>query len=266
MKRFILIGGAASLLLLSLLIGTFVMHNSLTSANGAAGKLSTIARMEEANSSSGNVGPNIKGKRHGATPTRVPKPTPTPKPTMPPTPTPVPTQVPVAPTPVPTQAPPAPVPTTSSGSGNGSGGTGTSEEIQLAQNLFAQINSDRAAQGLPAYAWNGTLANGAHQHSVTMGSTSCGLSHQCPGEPAIGQRITNEGISWMACGENAGYTSPYPDAWTAVKQNIEQGMLNEKAPNDGHRQNLLSSTFHRVGVGIYIDSKGVVWVTEDFTN
>ncbi len=262
MKKFVLMGGAASLLLLSLLIGTFVIHNSLTSANGTAGKLSALTKMEEVNSSNGNVGPNVKGKRHGATPTSTPKPTPTPQPTMPPTPTPVPTY---PPTPVPTQAPPTPTPVLS-GSGNGGSGTGTPEEVQLAQNLFAQINSDRAAQGLPAYAWNGTLASGAHQHSVTMGSTSCGLSHQCPGEPAIGQRITNEGIHWMACGENAGYTSPYPDAWTAVKQNIEQGMLNEKPPNDGHRQNLLSSTFHQVGVGIYIDSKGVIWVTEDFTN
>jgi uncharacterized protein YkwD len=137
---------------------------------------------------------------------------------------------------------------------------------KLAQQLFALINSDRAAQGLPAYHWNATLAKGASAHSKLMAQPSCGLSHQCPGEPNPCQRITNEGISWMACGENAGYTTPTPNAWTAIKVNIEQGMLNEQPPDDGHRLNLLSSVFRQIGVGIYIDARGIIWVTEDFTN
>jgi uncharacterized protein YkwD len=70
----------------------------------------------------------------------------------------------------------------------------------------------------------------------------------------------------MACGENAGYTSPTPDQWSAVKTNIEQGMLGEQPPNDGHRRNLLSTSYHRIGIGVYIDTKGLIWVTEDFTN
>lgn len=137
---------------------------------------------------------------------------------------------------------------------------------KLTQNLFALINRDRAAQGLPAYHWNATLAKGARVHSRMMAQPQCGLSHQCPGEADPCQRVTNEGLQWMACGENAGYTSPDPSAWTAIKHHIEQGMLNEQPPNDGHRQNLLSSVFHQVGIGIYIAAKGMIWVTEDFTN
>jgi uncharacterized protein YkwD len=151
-------------------------------------------------------------------------------------------------------------------SGTGNGGGNTDTEKQLAQRLFKQINSDRAAQGLPAYTWNSTLAKGAYQHNVTMTTTGCGLEHQCPNEPDPCQRVTNEGITWMACGENIGYTSPYPDAWTAIKQNIEGGMLAEKPPDDGHRQNLLSRNFHQVGVAVLFDGKGIAWVTEDFTN
>jgi len=141
-----------------------------------------------------------------------------------------------------------------------------SKTTKLTQNLFALINRDRAAQGLPAYHWNATLAKGALAHSKKMAQPQCGLSHQCPGEPDPCQRVTNEGIQWTTCGENAGYTSPYPGAWAAIKTNIEQGMLNEQPPNDGHRRNLLSSVFQQVGVGIYIDAKGLIWVTEDFTN
>ncbi len=169
------------------------------------------------------------------------------------------------PTKTPTKVKPTPTKTTGGGGTTGNGGT-TSPTAQLEQKLFAQINADRAAQGLPAYTLNTTLSNGARQHSVAMTQPGCGLSHQCPGEPNLAQRITNEGIQWMTCGENAGYTSPYPDAWTAVQQNIEGGMLKEQPPNDGHRKNLLSTAFHQIGIGIVIDSQGIVWVTEDFTN
>jgi uncharacterized protein YkwD len=150
--------------------------------------------------------------------------------------------------------------------GTENGGGNTSTEKQLAQQLFDQINSDRAAEGLPAYTWNNTLAKGAYQHNVTMTTTSCGLQHQCPNEPSPCERVTNEGITWMNCGENIGYTSPFPDTWTAIKQNIEGGMLAEKPPDDGHRQNLLSTNFHQIGVAVLIDNKGIAWVAEDFTN
>jgi uncharacterized protein YkwD len=93
----------------------------------------------------------------------------------------------------------------------------------------------------------------------------CGLSHACPGEAAPCDRVSAEGITWSTCGENVGYASASPDAWGGV-QLIESSMLNEQPPNDGHRRNLLSSSFHRIGIGIYLDSRGYVWVTEDFTN
>jgi uncharacterized protein YkwD len=169
---------------------------------------------------------------------------------MPPTPTPVPTQPPVS-----TQ-PPAPTPTQPvSGGGNNQ---------QLAAQLFALINSDRAAKGLPAYTLNSTLSNGAYQHDVTMASPQCGaLMHQCPGEPSPSQRVTNEGIKWMATGENIGEAS-YPNAWQGI-QAVHQQMVNE-GPSGGHYQNLFSSTYHQCGIGILIDAKGTVWITEDFTN
>lgn len=141
--------------------------------------------------------------------------------------------------------------------------TMTELEKQLQQQLFALINQERADQGLFAYTLNNTMSNGALLHSTRM--ASCGLSHQCPGENSPCQRVSNEGISWTSCGENVGYSSPNPNAWGGVK-NIEVSMLNEQPPDDGHRRNLLSTSFHRVGVGIYIDSSGLVWLTEDFVS
>lgn len=145
---------------------------------------------------------------------------------------------------------------------SGSGAlVGTSTERQLQEQLFNLINQDRANQGLGPYTLNRTLSNGALLHSQAM--SSCGMSHQCPGEDEPCQRVSNEGVSWSSCGENVGYSSPNPTNWGGV-QRIEQTMMGEQPPDDGHRQNLLSTSFNRVGIGIYIDAQGIVWVTEDF--
>lgn len=142
----------------------------------------------------------------------------------------------------------------------------TATELQVARQLFNQINQDRAAQGLPAYTLNNALVNSAYKHDIRMAETSCGLAHQCSGEADLGMRISAEGLNWMSCGENIGYATARPDAWTATLQYIHEGMMGEQPPNDGHRLNLLSQSFHQIGIGVHLDAKGLVWVTEDFSN
>ena len=43
-------------------------------------------------------------------------------------------------------------------------------------------------------------------------------------------------------------------------------MLNEKPPDDGHRKNILSSSFTHIGIAVFRDSSGTVWLTQDFSN
>jgi uncharacterized protein YkwD len=47
---------------------------------------------------------------------------------------------------------------------------------------------------------------------------------------------------------------------------LTQSMLDETPPNDGHRQNILSSSFHHIGIAVYRDGSGTVWMTQDFSN
>ncbi len=47
---------------------------------------------------------------------------------------------------------------------------------------------------------------------------------------------------------------------------LTQDMLNEKPPGDGHRQNILSSAFRHIGIAIFRDASGTVWMTQDFSN
>jgi uncharacterized protein YkwD len=35
---------------------------------------------------------------------------------------------------------------------------------------------------------------------------------------------------------------------------------------DGHRRNILSSAFHHIGIAVYRDNSGIVWMTQDFSN
>jgi hypothetical protein len=36
--------------------------------------------------------------------------------------------------------------------------------------------------------------------------------------------------------------------------------------DDGHRKNILSSAFHHIGIAIFRDRHGTVWLTQDFSN
>ncbi len=142
-----------------------------------------------------------------------------------------------------------------------SGGGPTSQEQQLAQYLFGLINHDRVAMGLAAYSWNAALARGARLHDMRMVAYGQ-LSHQCPGEPDLGTRITNDGLVWREVGENIGWSNN-PDSQQGVLS-IHQGMMAEKPPDDGHRVNILSTSFTLVGIDVLIDSQQGVWLTEDF--
>jgi uncharacterized protein YkwD len=97
----------------------------------------------------------------------------------------------------------------------------------------------------------------------------CGLSHQCPGEPPLGDRETAAGVHWTAAGENIGEGGPVADTPAAIAQmaaGLTRSMLDEKPPDDGHRLNILSSAFNHAGISVFRDSSGTVWMTQDFSN
>ena len=139
----------------------------------------------------------------------------------------------------------------------------TAEEMQLTQQLFALMNSDRATRGLYPFIWNSTLAAGARLHSWNM--IHCGFSHTCPDGLDQCTRIANEGFAGFTdCGENIGLAGPYPTAWGGVYA-VQESMINEP-PTGWHRIHLTSTTLHRVGVGIVVDSRGWIWFTEDMVS
>jgi uncharacterized protein YkwD len=137
-----------------------------------------------------------------------------------------------------------------------------------ADQVLALINQARTQAGLTALSFSAGLDQSASQHNLLM-AEGCGLSHQCSGEPAIGDRETAAGVHWTAAGENIGDEGPVADTTTAIAQAgvaLTQAMLNEQPPNDGHRLNILSTSFTHIGIAVYRASDGTVWLTQDFSN
>lgn len=134
--------------------------------------------------------------------------------------------------------------------------------------VLQQVNKARAAQGLRPYTLTSGLMLSAKRHTMRMAG-SCGLSHQCPGEAGLGDRITAAGVHWNAVGENIGEGGPIATSNSAAIRMAEaliRSMLAEKAPDDGHRRNILSSSFHHIGISVYRNSSGTLWLTQDFSN
>jgi uncharacterized protein YkwD len=159
---------------------------------------------------------------------------------------------------------PAAAPATSAPAGPPS----QASQTAAVQQVLALINQARSQAGLPAYTITSGLDTSAARHTTVMAG-GCGLSHQCPGEPALGDRESAAGVAWTAAGENIGEGGPVADTSAAIAQmavGLTQSMLDEKPPDDGHRLNILSSAFTHIGISVYRDSSGTAWMTQDFSN
>ncbi len=162
---------------------------------------------------------------------------------------------------------PAPASTTPA-AGQSPAGPSPAGQSAAGQQVLALINQARAQAGLSAYTISSGLDTSAARHTSVMAG-GCGLSHQCPGEPALGARESAAGVHWTAAGENIGEGGPVADTPAAIAQmavGLTQSMLDEKPPDDGHRLNILSSAFTHAGISVYRDSSGTVWMTQDFSN
>lgn len=153
--------------------------------------------------------------------------------------------------------------------------TGATSDITDALNFF-NVNLTLLKQQLLAFApvaplaWNTNLDNAAAQHSALMIQNDT-QSHQLPGEPGLGTRITNSGYSFTNAGENifAYATDPVQaDAAFIIDWGSTPTGMQDPA---GHRINMLSSNFVEVGINATPSSDpsktvGPLVITEDFGN
>jgi hypothetical protein len=118
--------------------------------------------------------------------------------------------------------------------------------------LFASLNRERAALGLPALQWDDALAAAARQHADRMAQLDQ-MSHQLPGESALLARLSDAGARFSAIAENVAI-GPDP----AVIHNMWMH-------SPGHRANILSPELSAVGIAVAQGSSGL-FAVQDFSH
>ena len=201
----------------------------------------------------------------------VPTPAPTTEPTATPAPTPAPTAEPTAtpaPTPAPTAEPTAtPVPTPKVTATPRPQHTETPSETEVPpftdedyttgsitaqeENAFLLLNEDRAANGRAALELDPALCDLARLKSRDMFLNNY-FSHTSPTYGSAAQMLSSYGYAFTSVGENIAHHATVEKAQAAFMS------------SSGHRQNILGSQWTKVGIGVWEDSQGFVYVTQLF--
>jgi uncharacterized protein YkwD len=137
----------------------------------------------------------------------------------------------------------------------------TTTTSNYAKAMLVLLNEERHAHHLRPLAMNWRLRLSAHRHNLRMAKADA-MSHQLPNEPFFATRISNAGYHWSAAGENIGWNGLLSKAGLLA---LEREMYREVPPDNGHRLNILSTSFRQVGIDVYYDAKHHrIWFTQDF--
>jgi uncharacterized protein YkwD len=130
-----------------------------------------------------------------------------------------------------------------------------------ARAMLHLLNKERAAHHLHKLTMNNKLILSAHRHNLAMAKAN-EMSHQVKGEKFFADRISAAHYKWLSAGENIGWNSEQTKSGLNY---LEREMYHEKAPNNGHRLNILDKHFRNVGIDVYFDKKhNKMWFTQDF--
>jgi len=105
------------------------------------------------------------------------------------------------------------------------------------KSMFASVNKERALRGISALDFSDNLAKVAREHCSDMFKKGY-FSHYTPGGLSPFDRMTEANIVFTYAGENL-----------ALAPNVDLAM-NGLMQSPGHKANILSKDFQRIGVGV----------------
>lgn len=126
----------------------------------------------------------------------------------------------------------------------------------IEERVFSAINRFREENHLAPLAMAKDLAGVARSHSQDM-ATRDYFDHVSPDGNTMRKRVLGSGITnWNRLAENIAMNYGHPDpANVAVK-----GWLNSQ----GHRHNILDQDLTETGIGVAVDTKGRIYLTQLF--
>lgn len=114
------------------------------------------------------------------------------------------------------------------------------------------VNAERAKAGVAPLTLDSSISNVARTKSQDM-ATNNYFAHTSPTYGSAGSMLSQFGVKYSAWGENI-----------ASGQKTPQQVVTAWMNSQGHRENILSSTFTKIGVGYATNSKGVAYWTQMF--
>jgi uncharacterized protein YkwD len=126
-----------------------------------------------------------------------------------------------------------------------------SEILKLEKEMWALVNKDRAEHGLKPLGLDADLSAVARSHSKDMAKNGF-FGHQSPTTGGIEDRYFRAGIAAARMSENV--------AMHGTIEGAQEGLM--KSP--GHRKNLLDPEVTLVGIGIFRDPEGQLYITQNF--
>lgn len=123
----------------------------------------------------------------------------------------------------------------------------------LEMQMIDLVNKERREKGLKELVFDGNLREVARDHSSDMFSRGY-FSHYSPEGKDVADRAEEKGISYLVIGENLAYAPSLSLA--------HNGLMN----SPGHRANILSLDFGKIGIGVMDGSEYGLMITQVFSN
>jgi uncharacterized YkwD family protein len=122
------------------------------------------------------------------------------------------------------------------------------------QKVVELVNVERQKAGLSILTLDSAISNIARMKSKDM-ATNNYFAHQSPTYGSAGDMLTEYGIKWSAWGENI-----------ASGQKTPQEVVTAWMNSPGHKANIMSTNFTKLGVGYALNLNGTPYWTQMFTN
>ena len=116
---------------------------------------------------------------------------------------------------------------------------------------FLLLNQDRNANGLASLQLDPVLCDLARMKSRDMHVNNY-FSHTSPTYGSASQMLRSHGYSFTSVAENIAHHATVEKSQAAFMS------------SSGHRRNILGSQWSKVGIGVWKDSQGFVYVTQLF--
>ena len=125
-----------------------------------------------------------------------------------------------------------------------------------ADHMLELVNEVRAAEGLLPLESADDIAEVAERWSAAMAADQ-DMRHN----PSFADEI----CCWQLATENVAWSEPHRlwrpgDPVLRITDELHEALLN----SPGHRANLLDDAVDQIGIGVYVDGEGNVWITQNF--